>query len=163
MSVGSVVLVNSSNHQLLVNLSSPIMSVMLITSAVLANSSKHLMLLNLSVAVMQVTLSFVIPLVSLFLILLVIIGFVNLFLWTKIVLMNDLSIIRTVANMILKNKLVPGIFWWRSYFLYFIIIFAITMLTIFSKAMSGKITFLQISFNVQQCCYFHYTRKKRFI
>ena len=63
-----VVLVNSSNHQLLVNLSFPIMSVMSITSAVLVNSSKHLMLLNLSVPVMQVILSFVIPLVSLFLI-----------------------------------------------------------------------------------------------
>ena len=146
MSVESVVLVNSSNHQLLVNLSTPIMSVMLVTSTVLANSSKHLMLLNLSVAVMQVTLSFVVPLVSLLLILLVIIAFVNLFLWTKNILLNDLPIIKTVANMILKNKLVPWIFWWRPYFLYFIIIFAITMLTIFSKAMSGTITFLQVSF-----------------
>ena len=146
MSVESVVLVNSSNHQLLVNLSTPIMSVMLVTSTVLANSSKHLMLLNLSVAVMQVTLSFVVPLVSLLLILLVIIAFVNLFLWTKNILMNDLLIIKTVANMILKNKLVSWIFWWRPYFLYFIIIFAITMLTIFSKAMSGTITFLQVSF-----------------
>ena len=146
MFVESVVLVNSSNHQLLVNLSTPIMSVMLVTSTVLANSSKHLMLLNLSVAVMQVTLSFVVPLVSLLLILLVIIAFVNLFLWTKNILMNDLLIIKTVANMILKNKLVSWIFWWRPYFLYFIIIFAITMLTIFSKAMSGTITFLQVSF-----------------
>ena len=41
------------------------MSVML---AVLATSSKHLMLLNLSVPIMQAILSFVIPLVSLFLI-----------------------------------------------------------------------------------------------
>ena len=52
--------------------------VMFVTSAVLANSSKHLMLLNLSVPVMQVILSFVIPLVSLFLILLVIVSQINL-------------------------------------------------------------------------------------
>ena len=58
MSLRSIVLVNSSNHQLLLNLSFPTMSVL---SAVLANSSKHLMLLNLSVPVMQVILSFVIP------------------------------------------------------------------------------------------------------
>ena len=45
---------------------------MSLRSTVLANLSKHLMLLKLSVPVMQVILSFVIPLVSLFLILLVI-------------------------------------------------------------------------------------------
>ena len=55
------------NHQLLVNLSFLIMSVMSLRSTVLANLSKHLMLLKLSVPVMQVILSFVIPLVSLFL------------------------------------------------------------------------------------------------
>ena len=57
MSARSAVLVNLSNHQLLVNLSFPIMSVMSVTSAVIANSSKHLMLLNLSVPVMQVIVS----------------------------------------------------------------------------------------------------------
>ena len=84
MSVRSVVLLNSSNHQLLVKLSSPIMSVMSVTSAVIANSSKHLMLLNLSVPVMQVILSFVIPLVSLFLILLVITSQLNLLVNLKV-------------------------------------------------------------------------------
>ena len=74
MSVRPVVLVTLSNHQLLANLSFAIMSVMSITSTVLANSSKHLMLANLSVPVMQVILSFVFPLVSLFLILLVIVS-----------------------------------------------------------------------------------------
>ena len=78
MSVRSVVLVNSSNHQLLVNLSFPIMSVMPVMSAVIANSSKHLMLLDLFVPLMQVILPFVIPLVSLFLILLVIVSQLNL-------------------------------------------------------------------------------------
>ena len=68
------VLVTLSNHQLLANLSFPIMSVMSITTTVLANSSKHLMLPNLSLPVIQVILSFVIPLVSLFLILLVIVS-----------------------------------------------------------------------------------------
>ena len=71
-SAWSVVLVNSPNHQLLVNLSFPLISVMFVTSAILANSLKHLILLNLSVPAMQLILSFVIPLVSLFLILLVI-------------------------------------------------------------------------------------------
>ena len=146
------------NHQLLVNLSFLIMSVMSLRSTVLANLSKHLMLLKLSVPVMQVILSFVIPLVSPFLILLVIVSqlnlLVNLLMWTGHVLMNNLLIIRTVANMILKNHLVPWIFWWCPYifmswffyFLYFIITFAITMLINFSKAMSGVITFLHISF-----------------
>ena len=58
MSVGFVVLANSSNHQ----------TVMSVTLTVLTNLSKHLMLLNLSVPVMQVILSFVIPLKSLSLI-----------------------------------------------------------------------------------------------
>ena len=49
------------------------------TPAALANSSKHLMLLNLSVPVMEVIMSFVIPLVILFLILLVIVSQLNLF------------------------------------------------------------------------------------
>ena len=71
MSVRSVALVNSSNHQLLVSLSFPLMFVMSVTSAVLPNSLKQLMLLNLSVPVIQLIPSFVIPLVSLFLILLV--------------------------------------------------------------------------------------------
>ena len=71
MSVRSVALVNSSNHQQLVSLSFPLMFVMSVTSAVLPNSLKQLMLLNLSVPVMQLIPSFVIPLVSLFLILLV--------------------------------------------------------------------------------------------
>ena len=111
MSVRSVVLINSSNHQLLVNLFFPIMSVMFVASAVIANSSKHLMLLNLSVPVMQVILSFVIPLASLFLILLVIVSQLNLLVNLKVrngnVLMNDLLIVRTVANMVLQNHLVP--------------------------------------------------------
>ena len=110
ISLRSVVLISSSNHQLLVNLSFPIMSVMSVTSVVLANSSKHLMLLNLSVPVMQVKLPFVIPLVSLFLILCMILSqlnlFVNLLMRTGNVHMNDLLIIRTVANTILKNHLV---------------------------------------------------------
>ena len=109
MSVKSLVLANSLNHQLLVNLSFPIMSVMSVTSTALANFSKHLMLIKLSVQVIQVILSFVIPLVSLFLILLVIVSqlelLVNL-MKTGNVLMNDLVIIRTVTNIILQNHLV---------------------------------------------------------
>ena len=97
------------NHQLLVNLSFLIMSVMSLRSTVLANLSKHLMLLKLSVPVMQVILSFVIPLVSLFLILLVIVSqlnlLINLLMCTGIVLMYNLLIVRTVANMILQNHL----------------------------------------------------------
>ena len=54
MSVRSVVLVNSSNLQLLVNPSFPLLFVMSVTSAVLANSLKQLLLLNLSVSVMQI-------------------------------------------------------------------------------------------------------------
>ena len=50
-----------------------------VVAAVLASSSKHLMLVNLSVPVMHVILSRVIPLVSLFLILLVIASQLNLF------------------------------------------------------------------------------------
>ena len=72
MSVRSVVLVNLSNHQLLVHPPFPIISVISVTPTVLANTSKNSMLPNLPVSVMQVILSFVIPLVSLFLILLVI-------------------------------------------------------------------------------------------
>ena len=68
------------------------------------------MLLKLSVPVIQVILSFVIPLVSLFLILWVIVSqlnlLVNLLMWTGNVLVNDLVIIRTVTNMILQNHLV---------------------------------------------------------
>ena len=96
MSVRSVELINSLNDQLLVNLPFPIMSVMSVTSAVIANSSKHLMLLNLSVLVMQVILSFVIPLVSLFLILLVIVSKLNLLVklkvWNGNGLTNDLLV-----------------------------------------------------------------------
>ena len=58
--------------------SKPVSSVMSVTSIVLAKLSKHLMLLNLTVPVMQVILSFVILLVSLFLILLVIVSQINL-------------------------------------------------------------------------------------
>ena len=87
------------------------MSVMSVTSIVLAKLSKHLMLLKLSVPVMQVILSFVIPHVSLFLSLLAIVNqinvLVNLFMLTGNVLMDDLLVIRTVANMILQNHLVP--------------------------------------------------------
>ena len=111
MSVRSVVLVNLSNDQLLINMSFPPMSVMSVTSAVLANSLKHLMLLNLSVPVMQLILSFVLPLVSLFLLLLVIVSqlnlCVNLLMLSGNVLMNDLLIIRATTNMILQNQLVP--------------------------------------------------------
>ena len=111
MSVRSVVLVNLSNDQLLINMSFPPMSVMSVTSAVLANSLKHLMLLNLSVPVMQLILSFVLPLVILFLLLLVIVSqlnlCVNLLMLSGNVLMNDLLIIRTTTNMILQNQLVP--------------------------------------------------------
>ena len=114
MSVRSVVLVNLSNDQLLINMSFPPMSVMSVTSAVLANSLKHLMLLNLSVPVMQLILSFVLPLVILFLLLLVIVSqlnlCVNLLMLSGNVLMNDLLIIRTTTNMILQNQLVPRIF-----------------------------------------------------
>ena len=119
MFVRSVVLANSSNHRLFVNLSFPIMSVMFVTSIVLANLSKHLMLLNLSVPVMQLILSFVIPLVSLFPILLVIVSQINLLvnslMWTGNVLINDLLIIKTVVNMIFQNHLVPWTFWWCPY------------------------------------------------
>ena len=119
MSVRSLVLANSLNHQLLVNLSFPIMSVMSVTSTALANLPKHLMLLKLSVPVIQVILSFVIPCVSLFLILLVIVSqsnlLVNLLMWTGNVLMNDLVIIRTVTNIILENHLVLWISWWCPY------------------------------------------------
>ena len=111
MSVRSVVLVNLSNDQLLINMSFPPMSVMSVTSAVLANSLKHLMLLNLSVPVMQLILSFVLPLVILFLLLLVIVSqlnlCVNLLMLSGNVLMNDLLIIRATTNMILQNQLVP--------------------------------------------------------
>ena len=111
MFVRSVVLVNLSNDQLLINMSFPPMSVMSVTSAVLANSLKHLMLLNLSVPVMQLILSFVLPLVSLFLLLLVIVSqlnlCVNLLMLSGNVLMNDLLIIRATTNMILQNQLVP--------------------------------------------------------
>ena len=50
-----------------------------VAAAVFASSSKHLMLVKLYVPVMHVILSFVIPLVSLFLILLVITSQLNLF------------------------------------------------------------------------------------
>ena len=40
---------------------------------------------------------------------------VNLLIWTGNVLMNELLIIRTVANMVLQNHLVPWIFWWCPY------------------------------------------------
>ena len=96
ISVRSIVLVNLSNHQLLVNLSFPLMSVVSVKSAVLANSIKHFMLRNLSVPVMQLILSFAIPLVCLFLILLVIVShlnlFVNLLMWYRKILMNNLFI-----------------------------------------------------------------------
>ena len=111
MFLRSVVLVNSSNHKMLVNRLFPIMSVMSLTSIVLTNSSKHLMLLNLLGPVMQLILSFAIPLVSLFLILLVIFSqlnlLANLLMRPGNVLMNDLLMIRTVANKILRNHLVP--------------------------------------------------------
>ena len=111
MFIRSVVLVNSSNHKMLVNRLFPIMSVMSLTSIVLTNSSKHLMLLNLLGPVMQLILSFAIPLVSLFLILLVIFSqlnlLANLLMRPGNVLMNDLLMIRTVANKILRNHLVP--------------------------------------------------------
>ena len=152
MSVRSVVLANSSNHQLLVSLPFAVMSVM---SIVLANLTKHLVLLHLSVPVMQVILSFVIPPVSPFLILLLIVSqinvLVNSLMWTGNVLTNDLLVIRTVTSMILQNHLVLWI-WWPYifmnlfFYLYFIITFAITMLIIFSKAISAVITFLQVSF-----------------
>ena len=119
MFIRSVVLVNSSNHKMLVNRLFPIMSVMSLTSIVLTNSSKHLMLLNLLGPVMQLILSFAIPLVSLFLILLVIFSqlnlLANLLMRPGNVLMNDLLMIRTVANKIFQNHLVPWIFWWCSY------------------------------------------------
>ena len=95
ISVRSIVLVNLSNHQLLVNLSFPLMSVVSVKSAVLANSIKHFMLRNLSVPVMQLILSFAIPLVCLFLILLVIVSHLNLLvnlLWYRNILMNNLFI-----------------------------------------------------------------------
>ena len=105
MFIRSVVFVNSSN------LPFPIMSIMSLTSTVLTNSPKHLMLLNLSGPVMQLILSFAIPIVSLFLILLVIFSqlnlLANLLMPTGNVLMNDLLMIRTVANKILQNHLVP--------------------------------------------------------
>ena len=111
MFIRSVVLVNSSNHKMLVNRLFPIMSVMSLTSTVLTNSSKHLMLLNLLGPVMQLILSFAIPLVSLFLILLVIFSqlnlLANLLMRPGNVLMNDLLMIRTVANKIFQNHLVP--------------------------------------------------------
>ena len=92
-------------------------------SAVLAKSSKHLMLPNLSVPVMQVILPFVIPLVSLFLILLVIVSqlslLINLLMWTRNISMNDLLIIRAVANMILQSHLVPWMFWYVHIFFIF--------------------------------------------
>ena len=111
MFIRSVVLVNSSNHKMLVNRLFPIMSVMSLTSIVLTNSSKHLMLLNLLGPVMQLILSFAIPLVSLFLTLLVIFSqlnlLANLLMRPGNVLMNDLLMIRTVANKIFQNHLVP--------------------------------------------------------
>ena len=111
MFIRSVVLVNSSNHKMLVNRLFPIMSVMSLTSIVLTNSSKHLMLLNLLGPVMQLILSFAIPLVSLFLILLVIFSqlnlLANLLMRPGNVLTNDLLMIRTVANKIFQNHLVP--------------------------------------------------------
>ena len=66
---------------MLVKLFVPVMQpkVMSVTPAALAKSTKHLILLNLSVPVMQVILSIVIPLVILFLILLVIVSQLNLF------------------------------------------------------------------------------------
>ena len=167
MSVKSVVLANSSKHELLVTLSFPIMSVMSVTSTVLTNLlSKHLMLLKLSVPVMQAIRSFVIPLVSLFLILLVIVSqlnlLINLLMWTRNVLIIDLLIIRTVANMILQNHLVLWIFLWCPYiFMNYIIL----LLFIFhhnfcnnnvDKAMSGVTTFYKYVFNIQQYCYFYF-------
>ena len=116
ISVRSVVLANSSNHQLLVSLSFAIMSIM---SIVFTNLSKHLtkQLPNLSVPAMQVIPSFIIPLVSPFLILLVnasqITMLVNSLMWN--ILMNDLSVIRTIASMVLQNHLVPWIFWCCPY------------------------------------------------
>ena len=112
MSVRSVVLVKSSTVG---RPSVPMikLNIMSVTLAELANSSKHLMLLSLSVPVMQVILSFVIPLVILFLILLVIVSHLNLFvnflMRAESVIMNDLLIIRAVANMILQNHLVAWI------------------------------------------------------
>ena len=69
----------SSVNQLvkLLTVSKSVLSInvlMSITSAVSANLSKYLMLLNLSVPLMELILSFVIPLVSLFVILLVILS-----------------------------------------------------------------------------------------
>ena len=112
LSVRSVVLVNLSKHQLLVNLSVIIwQNVMNVAAAVSASSSKHLMLVNLSVPVMRVILSCVIPLVSLFLILLVIASqlylFINLLMWTRDDLVNDLLTRRAVLNIVLQNHLVP--------------------------------------------------------
>ena len=112
MSVRSVALVKSSTVG---RPSVPMikLNIMSVTLAELANSSKHLMLLSLSVPVMQVILSFVIPLVNLFLILLVIFSHLNLFvnflMRAKSVIMNDLLVIRVVANMILQNHLVAWI------------------------------------------------------
>ena len=131
------------------------LDVMSVRSVVLANLTKHLVLLHLSVPVMQVILSFVIPPVSPFLILLLIVSqinvLVNSLMWTGNVLTIDLLVIRTVTSMILQNHLVLWI-WWPYifmnlfFYLYFIITFAITMLIIFSKAISAVITFLQVSF-----------------
>ena len=127
---------NSSNHQLLVNLSLTLMFIMSVTSAVVANWLKYLMLLNLSVPVTQLILSFVIPLESLFLILLVIFSqsnlFINLLMWNENVFMNNLLLIKTNTNMILQNQLVSWIFWLYPY------IFMIFLLFIFHLNFSNN-------------------------
>ena len=87
------------------------------------------MLVKLSVPVMQEILSFVILLVSLFLILLVIVSQFNLLvkflMWTENVLMNDLLITRTIANNFTKpfsavNILMICIFFYELVILVFI-------------------------------------------
>ena len=146
MFVTSVVLVDSLNHWMLVKLLVTIiqMDVMSLRSVVLiivkpltvskpvistsvcnvhdVSSIRQLVKrfnVTTSVCLMQLILSFVISMISLFLILLVIASqlnlFVNLLLWTGNVLMNDLLIIRTTANMTLQNQLVSWIFWWCPY------------------------------------------------
>ena len=80
---------------------------------------KILMLLNLSLPVTQLILSFVIPLVTLFLILLVVFSqrnlFINLLMRNENVFMNNLLLIKTNTNMIWQNQLVSWIFWLYPY------------------------------------------------
>lgn len=84
---------------------------MSVTSAVLADSSKNLVLLNLFVPVMHIILLFVIPPGNLFLISLVIVShlklFVHVLMLKENMLINELLLIKAVANVVLQNHSVP--------------------------------------------------------